>query len=290
MEQLSKTNLYITIYNKIEPLIFSFFKKKGVIKSHGNFSQEAILLFVLKYLASLNRGHHILLQSQKVETLEAQLMALTSKFELDEDIKKKMEIVTLNYWINRLKIVRFENSDIYNHISLKLKHEKTYFLNNNYLEGKFSYTLLDDNLYESLTRLFNSLKDNKCIHNDTDIISFYNAFTGKPLDKIKKRIQWIKPKILCVYFIVRLLHLNRISKSNKSMILDNNQNHKNINEENFWEIMEVIFKDKDGIPMRNGAKEYENIGLTSLPNEVSIIDNLLIGGIKGPINKYDSLR
>jgi len=290
MEQLSKTNLYITIYNKIEPLIFSFFKKKGVIKSHGNFSQEAILIFVLKYLASLNRGHHILIQSQKVETLEAQLMALTSKFELDEDIKKKMEIVTLNYWINRLKIVRFENSDIYNHISLKLKHEKTYFLNNNYLEGKFSYTLLDDNLYESLTRLFNSLKDNKCIHNDTDIISFYNAFTGKPFKKIRKRIQWIKPKILCVYFIVRLLHLNRISKSNKSMILDNNQNHKNINEENFWEIMEVIFKDKDGIPMRNGAKEYENIGLTSLPNEVSIMDNLLIGGIKGPINKYDSLR
>ena len=287
MEQLSKTNLYITIYNKIEPLIFSFFKKKGVIKSHGNFSQEAILIFVLKYLASLNRGHHILIQSQKVETLEAQLMALTSKFELDEDIKKKMEIVTLNYWINRLKIVRFENSDIYNHISLKLKHEKTYFLNNNYLEGKFSYTLLDDNLYDSLTRLFNSLKDNKCIHNDTDIISFYNAFTGKPFKKIRKRIQWIKPKILCVYFIVRLLHLNRISKSNKSMILDNN---KNINEENFWEIMEVIFKDKDGIPMRNGAKEYENIGLTSLPNEVSIIDNLLIGGIKGPINKYDSLR
>ena len=290
MEQLSKTNLYITIYNKIEPLIFSFFKKKGVIKSHGNFSQEAILIFILKYLASLNRGHHILIQSQKVETLEAQLMALTSKFELDEDIKKKMEIVTLNYWINRLKIVRFENSDIYNHISLKLKHEKTYFLDNNYLEGKFSYTLLDDNLYDSLTRLFNSLKDNKCIHNDTDIISFYNAFTGKPFKKIRKRIQWIKPKILCVYFIVRLLHLNRISKSNKSMILDNNQNHKNINEENFWEIMEVIFKDKDGIPMRNGAKEYENIGLTSLPNEVSIIDNLLIGGIKGPINKYDSLR
>ena len=290
MEQLSKTNLYITIYNKIEPLIFSFFKKRGLIKSHGNFSQEAILIFVLKYLASLNRGHHILIQSQKVETLEAQLMALTSKFELDEDIKKKMEIVTLNYWINRLKIVRFENSDIYNHISLKLKHEKTYFLNNNYLEGKFSYTLLDDNLYESLTRLFNSLKDNKCIHNDTDIVSFYNAFTGKPFKKIRKRIQWIKPKILCVYFIVRLLHLNRISKSNKSMMLDNNQNHKNINEENFWEIMEVIFKDKDGIPMENGAKEYENIGLTSLPNEVSIIDDLLIGGIKGPINKYDSLR
>ena len=247
-------------------------------------------MLVLKYLASLNRGHNILVQNQKLETLEAQLMALTSKFQLDEDHKKNMEIITLNYWINRLKIIKFENSDIYNHISLKLKHQKIYFLNKNYLEGKFSYTLLDDDLYESLIGLFSSLKDNKCIHNDTDIITFYNAFTGKPLDKIKKRIQWIKPKILCVYFIVRLLHLNRISKSNKSMMLDNNQNHKNINDENFWKIMEVIFKDKDGIPMKNGAKEYENIGLTSLPNEVSIIDNLLIGGIKGPINKYDSLR
>ena len=92
MEQLSKTNLYITIYNKIEPLVLSFFRKKGVIKSHGNFSQEAILMFVLKYLASLNRGYHILIQSQKAETLEAQLIALTSKFQLDEDLKKKWRL------------------------------------------------------------------------------------------------------------------------------------------------------------------------------------------------------
>ena len=79
------------------------------------------------------------------------------------------------------------------------------------------------------------------------------------LSKNKERIQWIKPKILCVYFIVRLLHLNRISKSNKSMILDNNQNHKNINEENFWEIMEVIFKDKDGIPMKMEQKNMKTL-------------------------------
>ena len=39
MEILTKTNLYITIYNEIEPIIYSFFEKKGVIKSHGNFSQ-----------------------------------------------------------------------------------------------------------------------------------------------------------------------------------------------------------------------------------------------------------
>ena len=289
MKRLSRTNLYITLYSKIEPLIHSYLKNKKATDLHGNFSKEARLIFIIKYLTSLNRGYHILIQSQKLETLEAQIIALTSKFQLDEGHKKNMEIATLNYWMNRLKLVKFENSDIYNLITSKLNQEEIYSLNN-YNEGKYSYTLLDDNIYESLIGLFNSLKDNKCIHNDTDIITFYDAFTGKPFREIKKRIQWIKPKILCVYFIVRLLHLNRISKSNKSMMLDNNQNHKNINDENFWKIMEVIFEDKDGIPMKNGAKEYENIGLTSLPNEVSIIDNLLIGGIKGPINKYDSLR
>ena len=275
---------------KIEPVIYSFFKSKKVIGIYGNFSEEAILILIMKYFSSLNRGHHILVQSQKAKTLDAQLVALTSKFQLDEDHKKNMEIATLNFWLKRLKLVKFEKSDIYKHISSKLNQNQTYNLNYNYSEGKLSYTLLDDNVYESLIGLFNSLKDNKCIHNDTDIITFYNAFTGKPFKEIKKRIQWIKSKILCVYFIVRLLHLNRISKSQKSTILDINQNHKNTNDGGFWKIMEVVFKDKDGIPMNNGAKEYEKIGFTSLPAEVSIIDNILIGGLKGPINKYDSLK
>jgi len=275
---------------KIEPVIYSFFKSKKVIGIHGNFSEEAILILIMKYFSSLNRGHHILVQSQKAKTLDAQLVALTSKFQLDEDHKKNMEIATLNFWLKRLKLVRFEKSDIYKHISSKLNQNQTYNLDYNYSEGKLSYTLLDDNVYESLIGLFKSLKDNKCIHNDTDIITFYNAFTGKPFKEIKKRIQWIKSKILCVYFIVRLLHLNRISKSQKSTILDINQNHKNTNDGGFWKIMEVVFKDKDGIPMNKGAKEYEKIGFTSLPEEVSIIDNILIGGLKGPINKYDSLK
>ena len=275
---------------KIEPVIYSFFKSKKVIGIYGNFSEEAILILIMKYFSSLNRGHHILVQSQKAKTLDAQLVALTSKFQLDEDHKKNMEIATLNFWLKRLKLVKFEKSDIYKHISSKLNQNQTYNLDYNYSEGKLSYTLLDDNLYESLIGLFNSLKDNKCIHDDTDIITFYNAFTGKPFKEIKKRIQWIKSKILCVYFIVRLLHLNRISKSQKSTILDINQNHKNTNDGGFWKIMEVVFKDKDGIPMNNGAKEYEKIGFTSLPAEVSIIDNILIGGLKGPINKYDSLK
>ena len=290
MVTLTKTNLYLATYRNIEPIIHSYFSKQKVINIQGSFSEEARIIFITQYLTSLNRGHHILTQSQNKETVEAQLLALTNKFQLDEDDKKNMEINTLKYWRDRLKLIKFEKSDIYKYISLRLTKVDTNPLDKEDLKGGYSYTLLDDNVFESLTGLFNSLKEQKCIHSKTDIITFYNAFTGKPFKEIKKRIQWIKPKILCVYFIVRLLHLNRISKSQKSMMLDSNKNLKNLEEKNFWKIMEVVFKDKDGIPMNNGAKEYEKIGLTSLPAEVTIIDNLLIGGLKGPINKYDSLK
>ena len=49
----------------------------------------------------------------------------------------------------------------------------------------------------------------------------------------------------------------RLLKTSK--FLDINQNHKSTNDGGFWKIMEVVFKDKDGIPMNNGAKEYEKI-------------------------------
>ena len=39
-----------------------------------------------------NRGYNILIQSQKLETLEAQIIALTIKFQLDEGHKKNIEI------------------------------------------------------------------------------------------------------------------------------------------------------------------------------------------------------
>ena len=290
MVTLTKTNLYLATYRNIEPIIHSYFSKQKVINIQGSFSEEARIIFITQYLTSLNRGHHILTQSQNKETVEAQLLALTNKFELDEDDKKNMEINTLKYWRDRLKLIKFEKSDIYKYISLRLTKVDTNPLDKEDFKGGYSYTLLDDNVFESLTGLFNSLKEQKCIHSKTDIITFYNAFTGKPLVKIKKRIQWIRPKVLCVYFITRLLHLNRISKSQEIMMSNINPNIELENEGDYWKKMEAVFMDKDGIPMHNGAEEYAKIGLTTLPKEVTIIDNLLISGLKGPINKYDALK
>lgn len=290
MVNLTKTNLYLTTYSKIEPIIHSYFSKKKVINIQGSFSEEARIIFITQYLTSLNRGHYIIIQSQNKETVEAQLLALTNKFQLDEDDKKNMEINTLKYWRDRLKLIKFEKSDIYKYISLRLTKVDTNPLDKEDFKGGYSYTLLDDNVFESLTGLFNSLKEQKCIHSKTDIITFYNAFSGKPLEKIKKRIQWIRPKVLCVYFITRLLHLNRISKSQEIMMSNINPNIELENEGDYWKKMEAVFMDKDGTPMHSGAEEYAKIGLTTLPKEVTIIDNLLISGLKGPINKYDALK
>ena len=120
MVNLTKTNLYLTTYSKIEPIIHSYFSKKKVINIQGSFSEEARIIFITQYLTSLNRGHYIIIQSQNKETVEAQLLALTNKFQLDEDDKKNMEINTLKYWRDRLKLIKFEKSDIYKYISLRL--------------------------------------------------------------------------------------------------------------------------------------------------------------------------
>ena len=42
--------------------------------------------------------------------------------------------------------------------------------------------------------------------------------------------------------------------------------------------------------MDNGMREYTKIGLEVVPKNVEIIDNILVRGISGPINQYDSLR
>ena len=90
--------------------------------------------------------------------------------------------------------------------------------------------------------------------------------------------------ILLVYFIVRLQHLKKIG------IYDLEPNYKIQDDSNYWNKMEAVFMDKNGMPMDNGAREYAKIGSELVPENVEIIDNILIRGISGPINQYDSLR
>ena len=298
MERLTKTQMYIIVYREIEPVIYSYFSMKEVIADRGEFGKEARLILTIKYMTSLNRAYQIIIQSQKEATVQLQLISLISTYELDEDAKRKMETVTLWYWKSRMLLDKWEASDIYNYLFQRLtdlgafpkdrilivreaplaqQEDKVYF----------SYTLLDENPFESLTGLYNSLKETKCISIDTNFQTFYDAFTGKPLWEIDKRIVWIRQKILCVYFIFRLLHIQKISKGNIISITEKVSNYKIQEDESHWKQLEYLFEDKKGRPMDNGAKEFHKIGVEVYPENRDIIDNILVkGGLKGPINKW----
>ena len=296
--ELTKTHMYMIAYREIEPVVHSYFTKKEVIADRGEFGEEARLIFITKYMASLNRGYHIIIQNQKEETVTAQLITLISTFILDEDAKKKMEEVALWYWKSRMVLSKMEATDIYNHLVLRLSDLGVYPKDRilrvrevpsaqEEAKAGFSYTLLDENPFESLTGLYSSLKEKKCIAPDTDLETFYNAFTGKPLWEITKRIVWIRPKILCVYFIFRLLHIQKLSKGNVVAHTDKVSDYKIQQDDVHWKQLEHLFEDKKGRPMDNGAKEFAKIGVELMPDNTDVIDNILVrGGLKGPINKW----
>jgi hypothetical protein len=193
---------------------------------------------------------------------------------------------------------KMEATDIYNHLVLRLSDLGVYSKDRilrvrevpsapEEAKGGFSYTLLDENPFESLTGLYSSLKEQKCIAPDTDLETFYNAFTGKPLWEITKRIVWIRPKILCVYFIFRLLHIQKLSKRSVVAHTDKVSDYKIQQDDVHWKQLEHLFEDKKGRPMDNGAKEFAKIGVELMPDNTDVIDNILVrGGLKGPINKW----
>ena len=295
---IPKTYNYIITYRVIEPVIQSYYSKAKVIEEKGEYDKETILSLVLSYISRLNRSFNILMQIRTKdieEKVRIQLATILGQFMLDEEDKLEMKIATLRYWINRLLINKWEGTPLYNYLFVKLE-ELGVHPTNEIVDVKevpspdqktkqgYSYTLVDEDVQDSLSGLFKSLKEKKCIDPATEFETFYNAFTGKSLGTIEKRIKWIRPKILLVYFIVRLLHLKKIG------VYDLEPNYKIQDDSNYWKQMEAVFMDKNGKPMDNGAREYAKIGLEVVPKDVQLIDNILIRGISGPINQYDSLR
>ena len=295
---IPKTYNYIITYRVIEPVIQSYYSKAKVIAEKGEYDKETILSLVLSYISRLNRSFNILMQIRTKdieEKVRIQLATILGQFMLDEEDKLEMKIATLRYWINRLLINKWEGTPLYNYLFVKLE-ELGVHPTNEIVDVKevpspdlktkqgYSYTLVDEDVQDSLSGLFKSLKEKKCIDPATEFETFYNAFTGKPLGTIEKRIIWIRPKILLVYFIIRLLHLKKIG------VYDLEPNYKIQDDSNYWKQMEAVFMDKNGKPMDNGAREYAKIGLEVVPKDVQLIDNILIRGISGPINQYDSLR
>ena len=295
---ITKTYSYIMTYKFIEPVIKSYYSKPIVIKEKGKYDKESILSLVLSYMSGLNRSFNILMQISTKdieEKVSIQLATILGQFMLDEEDKLEMKKATLRYWINRLLINKWEETHLYNYLFVKLEELGGHAINKivdlkevpsseDEEKQSYSYTLVDEDVQDSLTGLFKSLKEKKCIDPATEFETFYDAFTGKHLGKIKKKIKWIRPKILLVYFIVRLQHLKKIG------IYDLEPNYKIQDDSNYWNKMEAVFMDKNGMPMDNGAREYAKIGSELVPKNVEIIDNILIRGISGPINQYDSLR
>lgn len=295
---IPKTYNYILTYRVIEPVIKSYYSKAKVIEEKGEYDKETILSLVLSYISRLNRSFNILMQIRTKdieEKVSIQLATILGQFMLDEEDKLEMKKATLRYWINRLLINKWEETPIYNNLFVKLE-ELGVHPTNEIVDVKevlspdqktkqgYSYTLVDEDVQDSLSGLFKSLKEKKCIDPATEFETFYNAFTGKSLGRIEKRIKWIRPKILLVYFIIRLLHLKKIG------VYDLEPNYKIQDDSNYWKQMEAVFMDKNGKPMDNGAREYAKIALEVVPKDVQLIDNILIRGISGPINQYDSLR
>ena len=126
-----------------------------------------------------------------------------------------------------------------------------------------SFVLIDDNIDNEISRIYECLKKNKCIDIKTEFKIFYNAFTGKKLNKIDGKIKWIKPKVLCFYLILRLLHTRKIESTNKH-----------------WIQLENLFLDKNGRAISNGKKESAKIGVSLVPVEAPLIDNCLIRSIQ----------
>ena len=295
---ISKTYSYIMTYRVIEPVIKSYYSKPKVIEENGNYDKEIILSLVLSYMSSLNRSFNILIQIRTKdikEKVSIQLATIVDPFILDYKDKLEMEKATLRYWKNRLLINKWEETPLYDHLLTNLQKlgvnptneivgVKEVLFPHKESKHDYSYTLLDEDVKDSLTGLFKSLKEKRCIDPATEFETFYDAFTGKPLGKIEKRIKWIRTKILLVYFIVRLLHLKKIS------IYDLEPNYKIQDDSYFWKQMEAVFMDKSGKFIENGSREYNKIGSELVPKNVEIIDKILIRGISGPINQYDPLR
>ena len=295
---MNKTALYKMTYRAIEPVVHTYFSKREVVEDKGEMNEETKVMFVASFMQSLNRSFSIITQNQKEETVQVQLKTLLSTFDKDKNAKNAIEIASLRYWKNRMIINKWESSDLFNYLFLRLSNlgvlPTDEIINVRVVPSSeqeaiqgYSYTLLDEYIHDSLTGLYNSLKEQKCIAPDTDFETFYDAFSGKPISDIKKRIRWIKPKILAVYFIFRLLHVQKISNGEIVPITKKISGYKIQNDGVHWKQLELLFEDKNGKPMNNGSREFNKIGVQLLPKESEIIDDILVkGGLKGPINKW----
>ena len=137
--------------------------------------KEIILSLALSYMSGLNRSFNILMQISTKdieEKVSIQLATILDQFMLDEEDKLEMKKATLRYWINRLLINKWEETPLYNYLFVKLEELGDYAINKivdlkevpspeEEEKQSYSYTLVDEDVQDSLTGLFKSLKEKK---------------------------------------------------------------------------------------------------------------------------------
>ena len=279
---LTKTHYYMATQRELDPIVDSYFKDK--------FGEEARMSFRLQYMQRLNTSFRVIMRNPNVEIVETQLSVLTSRFRDDEQSHIGMMRATYRYWRNIMTLEDLQDLDIFPHIYKKceeldapIRHFpedgsilKVRVLNADGSElgadgsDDVSYTITNDNIEEVIRGLYLRLKQDRCISDDTKFSVFSNAFTGKPLNEITERIQWIRTKSLCVYFICQLLNINISGLSRTSKIKHSIETE----EYHYWKKFEHLFCDKKGKPMLYGDRVKEK--MTNEPKDYTIIDSILL--------------
>ena len=266
MQGLTKTHYYFATHREIEPEIHSYFKDK--------FGEEARLSFALDFMQRLNKSFRTIMSNPTEDTVEVQLHILTGRFSDIEESHKAMMTATLRYWRNTMTLEDLQHMDVFNYIykecqELDVPIRKVKGDEIKALE-KVSYTLMSESISDILKGLYVRLKEQKCISDETGWVTFYDAFTGKPLKEIIKKIQWIRSKNLCVYFICQLLKIRIIGDG---FDLDQVEHSIESEEEHYWNKLENLFVDTNGKPMLYGDKIKSKMYV--LPQHSTIIDSIL---------------
>ena len=213
----TKTNIYISVYNELEPLINYYLYSKG-------FSEMARLVFLISYISSLNKGFNILMSKPNEDNLKLQLGVLTSTFNTNKEVHNGVILAILRYLKNKMLVEHFKHISLSRIINLQIKQyedlkKSLKIENKNFREHNInsietnnrSYVWLGDEIQDQLKTLYIKFKDeHKLIDNKTEFIDFLKAFNGTKLNEIKNKINWKGPFRALIYFIIRAFHRQHI--------------------------------------------------------------------------------
>ena len=286
---LTKTHYYMATQRELNEVVKPYYKDK--------LEEEAIMSKRLQYMQSLNKSFRVIMRNPTEEIVETQVSLLTSEYKNDEQTHIGMMRATYRYWRNIMTLEDLQDLDIFPHIYKKceeldapIRHFpedgsilKVRFLNADGSElgadgseaksrglDDVSFTITNDNIEQVIRGLYLRLKQDRCISDDTKFNVFSDAFSGKPLNEITERIQWIRSKSLCVYFICQLLN-----KDISGLPREDKIKHSIETEEyHYWKKFEHLFCDKNGKPMLYGDRVKEK--MTNQPKDYTIIDSILL--------------